>query len=86
MGAQVSAARLQPYYLDVTHPNAHKGTVATTLSKLLGTTGRDRRATRLCHAKAKNASKIAPMPTGATRKPRDMSLTTTINGSIPAGG
>ncbi len=35
LGAQVSAARSQPYYLDVTHPNANKGTVATTLSKLL---------------------------------------------------
>ena len=29
------AARSQPYYLDVTHPNANNGTVATTLSKLL---------------------------------------------------
>jgi len=35
LGVQVSAARSQPYYLDVTHPNANKGTVATTLSKLL---------------------------------------------------
>lgn len=35
LGAQVSAARSQPYYLDVTHPNANKGNVATTLSKLL---------------------------------------------------
>jgi Cof subfamily protein (haloacid dehalogenase superfamily) len=35
LGAHVSAARSQPYYLDVTHPNANKGTVATTLSKLL---------------------------------------------------
>jgi len=35
LGAQVSAARSQPYYLDVTHPKANKGTVATTLSKLL---------------------------------------------------
>ena len=35
LGAQLSAARSQPYYLDVTHPNANKGTVATTLSKLL---------------------------------------------------
>jgi Cof subfamily protein (haloacid dehalogenase superfamily) len=35
LGAQVSATRSQPYYLDVTHPNANKGTVATTLSKLL---------------------------------------------------
>ena len=30
-----SAARSQPYYLDVTHPDANKGTVVTTLSKLL---------------------------------------------------
>jgi Cof subfamily protein (haloacid dehalogenase superfamily) len=35
LGAQVSAARSQPYYLDITHPNANKGTVAMTLSKLL---------------------------------------------------
>ena len=35
LGALVSAARSQPYYLDVTHPMANKGTVATTLSKLL---------------------------------------------------
>ncbi len=35
LGAQVSAARSQPYYLDVTHQKANKGTVATTLSKLL---------------------------------------------------
>ncbi len=35
LGTQVSAARSQPYYLDITHPKANKGTVATTLSKLL---------------------------------------------------
>jgi Cof subfamily protein (haloacid dehalogenase superfamily) len=35
LGAQVSAARSQPHYLDITHPNANKGTVAMTLSKLL---------------------------------------------------
>ncbi len=32
---RASAARSQPYYLDVTHPDANKGTVVTTLSKLL---------------------------------------------------
>jgi Cof subfamily protein (haloacid dehalogenase superfamily) len=32
---KASAARSQPYYLDVTHPQANKGTVVTTLSKLL---------------------------------------------------
>lgn len=32
---KVSAARSQPYYLDVTHPNANKGTVVSALSKLL---------------------------------------------------
>ena len=31
----VSAARSQPYYLDVTHPNANKGGVVLTLSKML---------------------------------------------------
>ena len=34
-GANASAARSQPYYLDVTHPDANKGTVVTTLSKRL---------------------------------------------------
>lgn len=35
-GAKVSAARSQPYYLDVTHPEANKGTVVATLAKRLG--------------------------------------------------
>ena len=35
LGAGASAARSQPYYLDVTHPDANKGTVVTTLSKRL---------------------------------------------------
>jgi Cof subfamily protein (haloacid dehalogenase superfamily) len=35
LGAEASAARSQPYYLDVTHPQANKGAVVTTLSKLL---------------------------------------------------
>jgi Cof subfamily protein (haloacid dehalogenase superfamily) len=35
LGATASAARSQPYYLDVTHPAANKGTVVTTLSKVL---------------------------------------------------
>jgi hypothetical protein len=35
LGNAASAARSQPYYLDVTHPNANKGTVVTKLSKLL---------------------------------------------------
>ncbi len=34
-GSQASAARSQPYYLDVTHPNANKGEVVLTLSALL---------------------------------------------------
>jgi Cof subfamily protein (haloacid dehalogenase superfamily) len=34
-GNYVSAARSQPYYLDVTHPDANKGHVVTALSKLL---------------------------------------------------
>jgi len=32
-GDHVSAAQSQPYYLDVTHPHANKGTVATYLSR-----------------------------------------------------
>ena len=35
LGGKASAARSQPYYLDVTHPQANKGTVVTTLSRLL---------------------------------------------------
>jgi Cof subfamily protein (haloacid dehalogenase superfamily) len=34
-GMTASAARSQPYYLDVTHPNANKGHVVTTLSEML---------------------------------------------------
>ncbi len=34
-GSHASAARSQPYYLDVTHPNANKGEVVLTLAKLL---------------------------------------------------
>lgn len=34
-GAQVSASRSQPYYLDVTHPEANKGAVVTVLSEML---------------------------------------------------
>ena len=35
LGEKASAARSQPYYLDVTHPRANKGIVVETLSKLL---------------------------------------------------
>jgi Cof subfamily protein (haloacid dehalogenase superfamily) len=35
LGAGASAARSQPYYLDVTHPDANKGAVVAWLSKLL---------------------------------------------------
>jgi Cof subfamily protein (haloacid dehalogenase superfamily) len=34
-GAKASAARSQPYYLDVTHPDANKGNVVAALSKFL---------------------------------------------------
>jgi len=34
-GSHVSAARSQPYYLDVTHPDANKGHVVITLSQVL---------------------------------------------------
>jgi len=34
-GTRVSAARSQPYYLDVTHPQANKGEVVLAMSKLL---------------------------------------------------
>lgn len=34
-GNQASAARSQPYYLDVTHPKANKGEVVLTMSQLL---------------------------------------------------
>ena len=35
LGRKASAHRSQPYYLDVTHPQANKGTVVATLSRLL---------------------------------------------------
>ena len=35
LGARASAARSQPYYLDVTHLDANKGTVVATLSRFL---------------------------------------------------
>jgi Cof subfamily protein (haloacid dehalogenase superfamily) len=35
LGAEASAARSQPYYLDVTHPDANKGNVVAALSKFL---------------------------------------------------
>jgi hydroxymethylpyrimidine pyrophosphatase-like HAD family hydrolase len=34
-GAHISAARSQPYYLDVTHPQANKGEVVLSISRLL---------------------------------------------------
>jgi hypothetical protein len=37
LGSRASAARSQPYYLDITHPDANKGTVVKTLSRLLST-------------------------------------------------
>jgi Cof subfamily protein (haloacid dehalogenase superfamily) len=36
LGERASATRSQPYYLDITHPQANKGAVVTTLSKFLG--------------------------------------------------
>ena len=36
LGEKASAARSQPYYLDVTHPEANKGRVVATLSRRLG--------------------------------------------------
>ena len=39
LGAAASAARSQPYYLDVTHPDANKGAVVAMLSKLLSVPG-----------------------------------------------
>lgn len=35
LGNRASAARSQPYYLDVTHPNANKGDVVNRLSEML---------------------------------------------------
>jgi hydroxymethylpyrimidine pyrophosphatase-like HAD family hydrolase len=35
-GARASAARSQPYYLDVTHPDANKGMVVRKLSRMVG--------------------------------------------------
>jgi Cof subfamily protein (haloacid dehalogenase superfamily) len=41
LGTRASAARSQPYYLDVTHPDANKGTVVTTLSQFLSVPARE---------------------------------------------
>jgi hydroxymethylpyrimidine pyrophosphatase-like HAD family hydrolase len=35
LGSAASAVRSQPYYLDITHPEANKGSVVTWLSKRL---------------------------------------------------
>jgi Cof subfamily protein (haloacid dehalogenase superfamily) len=35
LGKSASASRSQPYYLDITHPQANKGTVVSRLSKIL---------------------------------------------------
>jgi Cof subfamily protein (haloacid dehalogenase superfamily) len=35
LGKEASATRSQPYYLDITHPDANKGTMAATLSRSL---------------------------------------------------
>jgi hypothetical protein len=35
LGKEASATRSQPYYLDITHPDANKGTMADTLSRTL---------------------------------------------------
>ena len=43
-GQKASATRSQPYYLDITHPDANKGAVVTRLSELLAVPG-DRIAT-----------------------------------------
>jgi Cof subfamily protein (haloacid dehalogenase superfamily) len=36
LGDRASVARSQPYYLDITHPQANKGAVVETLSKMMG--------------------------------------------------
>ena len=36
LGKGASAARSQPYYLDITHPDANKGTVVGALTRMLG--------------------------------------------------
>lgn len=48
-GAHVSAARSQPYYLDVTHPKANKGEVVNVLSEML-------------HVPSANIATIGDMP------------------------
>jgi Cof subfamily protein (haloacid dehalogenase superfamily) len=36
LGADASATRSQPYYLDITHPDANKGTAVHVLARLMG--------------------------------------------------
>ena len=38
LGADASATRSQPYYLDITHPLANKGDAVGTLARLMGVT------------------------------------------------
>jgi Cof subfamily protein (haloacid dehalogenase superfamily) len=38
LGAKAAASLSQPYYLDITHPQANKGDAVVTLAKLMGTT------------------------------------------------
>jgi hypothetical protein len=38
LDGKASASRSQPYYLDITHPDANKGTAVGTLAKLMGLT------------------------------------------------
>ena len=40
IGRHASAARSEPYYVDVTHPDANKGMVVRTLSRMLGRAAR----------------------------------------------
>ena len=41
LGGAASVARSQPYYLDVTHPQANKGEVVATLARLTGISPRE---------------------------------------------
>ena len=47
-GERISAARSQPYYLDVTHPEANKGRVVLAMSKLLNIAARRSRRSETC--------------------------------------
>jgi hypothetical protein len=62
-GDHVSAARSQPYYLDVTHPNANKGVVVRRMSELRSDSNAVQTNSRQLAATVSSTSSIWPAKT-----------------------